>query len=250
MDNQNPSQMAPQDPSVQTPPPQPPIQQTSPVETEPVAQTSPPSTPKPFLSGKILLIFIVLLILLGAGGTYLALNSKPKPQPVVSKATPTSTPTPAPDPTASWKTYKNETYSYSLKIPNDWVIDFNNAKENNDKLVFIYSGDLKDAGDTQVQVPHLGKGSQLEISVTIYKSYDDLRPSKGEYPDEGKEIMVDGEKAMLWTSNNAYSISGQRGYNLCVLHNGKGYTMLIISMISALPQDLLFSQILSTFRFD
>lgn len=105
--------------SVQTPSVSPSVE--NPVQ--PAFSTKPnitPSPPKSFLSNKLLIIVIILIILLGAGGTYLALNSKPNPQSTVSKALPTSVPTPTVDPTASWKTYTNLELKYSLKYPPDW----------------------------------------------------------------------------------------------------------------------------------
>jgi len=212
--------------------------------------------------GSILIFLLMGIFILGvAGGAYYlarSTSSKPPASPTVISQTPQPTPTPFnetanPDSIgANWKTYVNETYKYSLKVPNDWVIDFNNAKENNNSLVFIYSADFKVVGD--IQVPHLSQGSQLEIvsnfSTNVTKSYTDFitldKPPKNEYPNEGKEITIDGEQAMIWTSDNAFSIPGQKGYQLDVLHNRQGYA---IHMVSALPQDLLFNQILSTFKF-
>ncbi len=154
---------------------------------------------------------------------------------------------------STWKTYSNNTYNYSLKVPTDWVVNTDNAKQNNDTLVFITSGDFKVFGDTQV--PHLSSGAQLEIlskfAPDVTKSYDDFitysRPDKTQYPNEGKQITIDGEKAILWTSDQAYAIQGQSGYQASVFHNGRGY---LIEMVSALPQDLLLSQVLSTFKFN
>lgn len=96
-------------------------------------QPTPPATPPPsksFLSAKIILIVILLMIFAG-GGTYLALNSKTKTEPTVSKSTPTSAPTPTVDPTASWKTYINPEFTYSLKIPTEFreVSDSSNEQK-------------------------------------------------------------------------------------------------------------------------
>ena len=93
------------------------------VETPPQVYTAPqpPLSPKkPFLTGKIILLIVILLILLGAGGTYLALNSKPKPAPIVSKEAPTSTPSPAPtNETVNWKTYTSSNIGFSLRYPKE-----------------------------------------------------------------------------------------------------------------------------------
>jgi|SRR3989338_2720842 len=97
----------------QTPPVTNPPTETSPVQS--ATSTTPPA--KSFLPTKIILLIVAFLILIVGGGTYLTLNFKPKQAPVVSKSTPTFFPTPAPDPTASWKTYINPEFKYSLKIP-------------------------------------------------------------------------------------------------------------------------------------
>ena len=75
-----------QTPTLNTTPPNEniPVQNPAIEETpSPKAYTIPqPATPSPksFLSSKIVLLIVILLILLGAGGTYLARNSKPKSQ--------------------------------------------------------------------------------------------------------------------------------------------------------------------------
>jgi len=96
-------------------------EQTSPpVQTVPPVQPTPPVTPPPsksFLSGKLIILIVILLIIFAGGGAYFVLNSQNKPVPTVSKAMPTSIPTPTTDPTASWKTYENKTFNYSIKYP-------------------------------------------------------------------------------------------------------------------------------------
>lgn len=104
----------------------------NPVPPNPPAQTppapAPPSQPaqpeiitpkKSFLSGKLLLLIIFILILIPIGWfSYQILNSKVGPAPIVSKAIPTSAPTPTPDPTASWKTYQGQ--GFTFKYPDNW----------------------------------------------------------------------------------------------------------------------------------
>ena len=93
---------------------------------QPVVSTQSAATPpaaKSFVSTKVILLIVIVLIIMGAGGTYLALNSKTKPAPIVSKAIPTSTPTPITDPTASWRTYKNAEFGFSIKYPAAFIIE-------------------------------------------------------------------------------------------------------------------------------
>ena len=128
MDNQNPP----------TPNPTPPIENI-PVQNPIVAETpspqaytaphieNPPPPKKPFMFSKVLLPFLIIIILLlGVSGTYLALNSKSKQ---ASKVTPTPLPieasakagTPA-DETANWKTYEDSTFQFRIKYPSDWTL--------------------------------------------------------------------------------------------------------------------------------
>ncbi len=108
MDNQTPTQIPTQAPPVATPQPQP-------------AQT-PTSPKKSFLSTKIILIIaIILIIFVGGTTTYVAFVNQEKPTP-----TPTpeivKSPTPTPDPTASWKTYVDDIFKFSLKYPKNFEL--------------------------------------------------------------------------------------------------------------------------------
>lgn len=238
-----------------------PKQQVTPVQNIPQEQIDGPSKTNQRGFIPLILGVVIFLIVVAGGAYYFGRSQAPKSQiqnSEVPSQSPQSTtkfnslvPTGV-DETTNWKTYINDTYKYTLKIPSDWIIDSDNAKQNDNKLIFIYSGDFKVIGDTQV--PHLSKGSQLEIlsnfAADVTKSYIDfitfIKPDGKEYPNEGKEITIDGERAMLWTSNNAFSIPEQKGYQASVLHHGEGYSMY---MISALAQDTLFNRILSTFKF-
>jgi len=49
------------------------------------------------------------------------LSPTPTATPEASLLTPTASPTAIPDPTATWNTYTNTTYGYSIKYPPDWT---------------------------------------------------------------------------------------------------------------------------------
>lgn len=79
MDNQAPTPN-PTPPAENISPGNPPLQKaSSQVYTAPRIDNPPPPK-KPFMFSKILLPIMIILVLFGAGGIYLALNSKPKPQ--------------------------------------------------------------------------------------------------------------------------------------------------------------------------
>ena len=159
----------------QTPKPSPtppteniPVQNPAVAETPPQVYTAPhidnPPPKKPFLTGKIILIVIILSVILSAGGTYLALNSKPKPQPTVPKVTPTTTPTPV-DETANWKTFTSTKWGFKFKYPNDWTI----AKEG-DKGVVIIEND-SGYGTPEVDFYVLEDSAAMTASRNKIKSY-------------------------------------------------------------------------------
>jgi|SRR3989344_1492356 len=127
----------------QTPPPNPtPPTENIPVQNPIVAETpspqvytaphldNPPPPKKPFMFSKVLLPFLIIIILLlGVSGTYLALNFKPLP--AGRQANPlTPTPTPV-DETTNWKTYKGSDFEIkylpdiSVKTDEEGYIWFN-----------------------------------------------------------------------------------------------------------------------------
>src|SRR3989344_8376408 len=87
----------------------------------------------------IIYILVGILILAGlvGGAFYLGQKTSKTSQDQTSITQPTFQPSATSDEMANWKTYENPTYKYSLRIPSNWVIDFDNAKKNNNRLVFI-----------------------------------------------------------------------------------------------------------------
>lgn len=96
-------------------------------------------------NSKIILIIIgiVLLILVGAGSYVLGTK---KSQPVVEnivQTTPIPSPIPTIDATADWKTYRSALGGFTIKYPNDWIVQgFEGEKpgfnENSNKI-HLYS---------------------------------------------------------------------------------------------------------------
>ena len=72
---------------------------------------------------------IVLVVILAGVAGYFALVKKSEPVAQQTTPPPTTTQTPTPqqpsptpiNETASWKTYKNDTYSFEVKYPSDWT---------------------------------------------------------------------------------------------------------------------------------
>ncbi len=215
MDNQNPTNnqtstpenVPAQNPAVAETPPQ--------VYTAPHIDNPPPK--KPFLTGKIILIVIILSVILSAGGTYLALNSKPNPQPVVSKVIPTPTPTPTPvDETANWKTYTD--IGYSIKHPASWIIEEAEV-EKNSRCALL--------------------GQEIAKAMTICFStekFSDVWPEYINNPDKMK-IVING----YWAYKNAINPGA-----FFVLNSKEQWVSI---SPAGLSDKKLFNKILSTFTF-
>lgn len=237
------------------------------IPVQPVIKAPPPIEPqlvkKPFLSKTIIAVFIIVIIfILLPAGTYLFLNSNkqvactteaklcPDGSSVGRTGPKCEFATCPKTPTANWKTYTNKTNGYYLKIPKNWRVDTENAKDSEYKLINIYSNDFQE--DSDVQGPHMIKGVFLIIHSGIdVKSYDELiketRQDNSVVPKsyDEKEILVDGEKTTIWISNNFYDPKFV-DYQMNTFHNGQGY---VIYMFSSQRQDELFKKILSTFKF-
>ncbi|GEM_PF-3864769 len=245
--------------------------------------TTPPS-PKSLGSNKLILIVIILIILLGAGGTYLALNSKPKPTSPVSKAIPTSVSTSTVDSTTSWKNYTNEGVGWTMKYPADWynqigqeiilnfVVEQNNEKNipsnavmlswdfisgpvaDNDKFVSPV-GSLKDFVANRVSAGSLAKTEEQTtldgIPATKYVfemdyPYYDGDPNKA-------EVTVVGVSILDYLKESSAFSKWCKTTGLAGITYPSNEKLACFFIIYAAPKsaqmDKTFDQILSTFRF-
>lgn len=230
MDNQNSTSNPP--PTTENIPAQNPVvQQTPPSQAYPAPQSPPPSS-KSFFSTKIILLIVFLLILLGAGGTYLALNSKPKPQPIVSKPTPTSAPTPIPtgDPAANWKTYTGKVLSIKFQVPKDWEV-------------------------SEQEGGYLNYGDYGKINTTITakdpkRSFSIIKNFFGGFAGldliEERGIYVGSEKAK---ASYLRESSGYSQIQIRFTDSYKNYLIIYGYGKTDSEADKIFNQILSTFQF-
>ena len=250
MDNQNPTENIPvQNPAVEETPP-------SQVYTAPQSSTPPPS-PKSFLPNKIIFIIVILLILLGLSGTYLALNSKPKPGPVVSKATPTSIPTPTVDPTADWKVYTNTEAGYQISYPQN--ISIRESRLENVESVelgsylppakiqhvalLIFSGDGKEtmsiSSAININNPNYGFDAKFMAGKIAETSA---------YPAKVAELQLDGVQAYSVKPEPVGQFSNWS--NSTIFVNGKRpSSAYVIDVAVTSSKEEIVNQILSTFRF-
>lgn len=235
MDNQNPTQILPANPTppagnpLQNPPIQNEPADNNPVYVAPHVENPPPK--KFSLSPKIIFIILALLILVVIGSSiYLSAGtqSKPTPKPTPS---PTLKPTPTPDPTADWKTFIPKTNTYSIKYPSDWKIDTTLSPFSLSSVVISTVG-LSFQVDENV-----GQGSLEDIAKDMAK--------KGTVSD----TIVNGinGKAVDFKLPNLNNNTSNSLKQIQLINKGNEYT-LILQNSEGTPGNIL-NQILSTFKF-
>ena len=213
---------------------------------------------------------MIILVLFGVGGTYLALNSKPKPQACTQdeKICPDGTsvgrngpnctftpcftkPTPTPDETVNWKTYKAS--FGSLKYPADWSI------KEVDQVVFLAPPGADIFANTKQDTPGSGIKPEIIIAV-ISKSFSN---SDSNNPDatNKKTMIIDGIQGVYYIIPGAplstinFDLSFNNGANILQFNltsigqeNIDGFNKIYKTNVKDADEKT-FSQILSTFKF-
>ena len=84
------------------------------IESQPIANTTPPTSEsqKSFSKGIIIAVVVLVLVII-SGASYLLLQNQAKKTQVNTAVI--ASPTPTPDPTASWKTYEGS--DFLIKYP-------------------------------------------------------------------------------------------------------------------------------------
>lgn len=177
-------------------------------------------------------ILIIILIALAVGG-YLFIQKQPKP---VSTSQPSPSPI-ASDEIATWKTYTNNKYGYSVKYPGDKFVSCENITEDTGLRLWKVPFDCPYAHD----VPY-------KIGVVIYKT--------GEYkeyktPATTEELTIDEVKAIKktyqYTEADGPLFSAKGSTEVVITRRNNTY---LIQFLGVEQENLaIFDQILSTFRF-
>jgi hypothetical protein len=97
-------------------------QSTLPTSDEALA-SMPPQKPSGRNWKKWIYIFVAILLVITAGGTFVLSKQQTKQSQERSTSQPTAAaPSPTPDPTTDWKTYTNSEYNFSFKYPPQYSV--------------------------------------------------------------------------------------------------------------------------------
>lgn len=228
MDNQNPTQVPPVNPtpSVGTPP----VVEIIPPQTDP--QQIPPSG-KFSLSPKIILIILAILIIAVVGsGMYLSQGTQSKPTP---KPTPLPTEASAkaraqiPNPTTSWKTYVDSVNHISFQYPEVWHVNNNGG-----------NGTLIIGSNT------------LAILISVFPMIgpppDTIEVKQGQtLSTRTLQIAGTSVKELIIKSNEILDKQGVRSSIAVYIPHGSNNSLEFI--LSDISQQSLFEQFLSTLKF-
>ena len=219
-----------------------------------------PAQAKSVSWSKIILTVLVIVIVTAiiAGAYWYFVLSKPTGEvdtspikvstPSDKKATSSATPSAKKDETAGWKTYINKELGFSIKYPPNWSYN-DAAKYESDNcepgpgvpetIAIFAEQDLKCAGIAA----GIGGDFQVSVGSTEYKPLEQLPTQKFEY------TVIDGERAA-----KTYKTGNSEGpwcncTRIYFNHKGRGYTIEHINKDLQGNYDLIYDQILSTFKF-
>lgn len=135
---------------------------------------------------------------------------------------------PIPDPTAEWKTYKNESYSFSIKYPNDWQVPTTKAPSSGERylLKISFEGQSAQNGGEGAFDAYIFRGSILDfvgagnlmkknelLPTDVCPRFDDITLGQEGYP--AKEINVTAENP-CWKETFFYSLS-ENGFTYVIV---------------------------------
>ncbi|MEX2007148.1 MAG: hypothetical protein WD992_00020 [Candidatus Levyibacteriota bacterium] len=209
---------------------------------EPVA---PPPLP-PRHSSKLfigLIVFFALLLMAGIafGAYYFSADKNSNSTKIATIVTPTPTPDPASnaaDATANWKTYTNDTFSYSLKFPDTFTVPVQTSREKS-QLGVDNNMCIKNKSDNNchiiINVYSISTGATLQQWIDDNKllAYGTIQTRSS----TGLKINLNGNDGFILESfNGGNNYIFQHNNDIYVLELPKNYT----------EED---KEILSTFKF-
>lgn len=152
---------------------------------------------------------------------------------------------------ANWKTYRNKTFGYEITYLPDWHIAGPyggqagyECLENPENVTIVEFSKVKltNCGFAGEQLP------PQEADITIWvseQSYSDLNVLGT--PDA--QITISGEKAVKYIFTDKSELPNIQASRLYFNHGGKGYLVFLKQTDRKGSYDLVYDQILSTFKF-
>jgi len=225
-------------------------------EPAPVPEATNFQPPMPIQkSSKLSLILLVILVgVVGVAAFWLGKSSN---GPKVATPTPTavpiiSEPTEISDSTQGWKTYTNNAFGYEIKYPIDWQITAPSGEISG-------SGCLENPGDVPIiefsKTKLTGCGflaEQLppqEAEITIWANNQEWEKLNLFVDQPYEEIVLAGEKAVKYPFTEKSELPNIQATRIYFNHKGRGYLMFIKQIDQKGNYDLVYNQILATFKF-
>jgi hypothetical protein len=199
---------------------------------------------------------LILLALGLAGGYWFARRPTPAPQPEVI-----STPTPAASPealpatasaeTAPAQTIQDRAGLYSLELPDDWQVSFEDAKGVRISSLMAQSPDYKVKIDTAAEGPftpiYYQAGAGLQVTVLDQPLSQNPEPAGA--VSEKKSVTVDGVEGTFFAFKEPSTAQGQL-LEVRLEKSGRSYTLRFGYNPDTLPGgQALFERIVASLRF-
>lgn len=203
----------------------------------PIPPTEPLPSVKPTTNNKNktwLWILVSILMLIAGTAIGMLLGNKLSQKPV-TYVTPTPLSSPSSDPTTNWKTYTNSKLGFSLKYPQEWIIDSSDENKNND-LSIIRFGLIKPNEKSASE--SLGIAIYIE-SPQVLTTFEQIKNNLL----NPINISLDNSQAVT-----GYSKEDNRLLMTYAIHDKRAYTIITVTKNLEAEQTI-YNQILSTFKF-
>ena len=189
-------------------------------------------SPKSHQKGIVhLLVLLLVIVGIGAAG-YLYLSKQ-------NQASPSPTQAPSTNDTSNWKTYTNDTYGFEFNYPQN--------AELSDNLPKTYTNSIPPSQNLQVYITP-------DTKMSVYINPDGFGPA---FTDKTYYVDYSSSKGMYVTKSTNQDVSKYRNDNYIIIDTPQTTRIndLGISITFRFPktepdQEILFTQILSTFRFN
>lgn len=209
-------------------------------------------------------ILIIAALVIGIGATlgYQKLTTKPSPSPQPSAISQSLTPDDsssealAQDETATWKTYTNTKFKYSLRLPANYSAldaEFNSVQDEPNAFMVSF---LKYSSEKAKEIAYAAKDPSREkayydsLSVII-QGNDSCPTSAPKYTKQKAEITIEGINTIKWSGvDSSFGDPFLADTIIYVPRNTQCYTVFYFKDPSNVERsENNLNQILSTFKF-